>query len=188
MFRNILVALDGTSTSQRALDTAVRLASDQNAVLHLVHVVEDIVMIPADGLSVPADYLESMAEGLRESGRAILDKAQSFAGARGIGVKTTLVDARGMGVAPRLLREATRRKADLIVLGTHGRRGLRRLLMGSDAEAVLREARVPVLLVRAPERARVTRPVALPKLAARPRPRRASPRKQKSGAAAKPSI
>ena len=67
-------------------------------------------------------------------------------------MKPLLVETRGQTVAHAILGQAQKTKADLIVLGTHGRRGLSRVLMGSDAEAVVREARVPVLLVRARER------------------------------------
>ena len=63
-----------------------------------------------------------------------------------------LVESRGHSVADTILEQARKTKADVIVLGTHGRRGLSRILMGSDAEAVVREARVPVLLVRSQER------------------------------------
>jgi len=173
MFKNILVAIDGTTTSQRGLKTATELALDQKATLHVVHVVDNVTVVPMEAPYAQAPYIESMLEALRDTGRKLLAKAESFVRQQGVDVRTSLAESNGNGVATQLLREARRRKADLIVLGTHGRRGLRRLLLGSDAEMVLREARVPVLLVRAPERAAVKRPADLPKLAARA-PRRAT--------------
>ena len=171
MFKNILVAIDGSSTSQRGLKVATELAADQQATLHVVHVVDEMVVFRLDGPHVPAAYVDSMVGALRETGEAILSKASAFASERGLQARTGLVKSKGAGVAAKLLREATKRKADLIVLGTHGRRGLRRLLLGSDAEMVLREARVPVLLVRAPERAAAKRAADVPKTARAPRRR-----------------
>ena len=173
MFKNILVAVDGTSTSQRGLKVATELALDQKATLHVVHVVDNMTVVPMEAPYAHAAYIESMLEALRDTGSKLLAKAEAFAHERGVDVRTSLAESKGNGVATQLLREAKRRKVDLVVLGTHGRRGLRRLLLGSDAEMVLREARVPVLLVRAPERAAVRRPSALPKLAGRA-PRRAT--------------
>jgi nucleotide-binding universal stress UspA family protein len=167
MFRNILVAVDGTSTSQRGLKVAVELALDQKATLHVVHVVDDMTFVPMEVPYAQAAYIKSMGEGLRETGRKLLAKAESFARERQVDVHTILAVSKGYGVAMALLREAKRRKVDVIVLGTHGRRGLRRLLLGSDAEMVLREAQVPVLLVRAPEPGAVKRSVAASKPAAR---------------------
>ena len=148
MFKNILVAVDGTSTSQRGLKVAVDLALDQKATLHVVHVVDDMTFVPMEIPYAQAAYIKSMAEGLRETGRKLLGKAESFARERDVEVRIALTASKGYGVAAALLREAKRRKADVIVLGTHGRRGLRRLLLGSDAEMVLRRAPVPVLVVR----------------------------------------
>lgn len=175
MFRNIMVAVDGSSTSRRGLKIAVDLAADQQAALHIVHIVDEAVVIPLDAVYVPANTIDSMVEGLRDSGRDILAKAVAVASERGLQPRTALVDSGGSGVAAKLLREATKRKADLIVLGTHGRRGLRRLLLGSDAELVLREARVPVLLVRAPERGGATKAIGATK-PTQAAGRRASPR------------
>ena len=158
MFTNILVAVDGTSTSQRGLKVATELALDQNATLHVVHVVDNVMVVPMEAPYAHAAYVESMLEALRMAGSKLLAKAEAYARQRGVEVRTILSEATGNGVAAQLLREAKRRKADLIVLGTHGRRGLRRLLLGSDAEMVMREARVPVLLVRAPERSVAKRP------------------------------
>jgi K+-sensing histidine kinase KdpD len=90
-------------------------------------------------------------------------------------MKAVLAESRGGTIADAILSQARKAKADLIVIGTHGRRGLSRVLMGSDAEAVVRESRVPVLLVRSPQRAPRKRAPAK-KAATTPAPRRmASP-------------
>jgi nucleotide-binding universal stress UspA family protein len=86
---------------------------------------------------------------LRDAGRKFLAKSQREAKAQGQEIDAHLVESLGDGVAQTILRQVRKIKPDLIVLGTHGRRGLARVVVGSDAETVLREATVPVLLVRA---------------------------------------
>lgn len=157
MFKQILVAVDGTAVSNRAFGVAIGLAKEQGAVLHLIHVVEDTTATAMAGSGVDGwgGYVVEMYEALRETGRKVLAKAEADAAKTGQSTQSHMLEARGLGVAQVILRLARRVHADIIVMGTHGRRGLSRLVMGSDAETVLREARVPVLLVRAPQKTRV---------------------------------
>ena len=97
---------------------------------------------------VPAAYIDNLLDDLREAGRKVLAKAEATAAKAGVSAKTVLVETKGGSIADAILGQARKLKSGVIVMGTHGRRGLRRVVMGSDAEAVLREARVPVLLVR----------------------------------------
>jgi nucleotide-binding universal stress UspA family protein len=151
MFKQILVAIDGSPTGNRGLKAAMDLASSQAASLTVIHVVDDMqsVSYVGDMGYVPADYVDKLLEDLRKNGRKILAKAEAAARGAGIDVKALLVESKGGSIADAILAQARKQRADTIVLGTHGRRGLRRALMGSDAEAVLRDSRVPVLLVRA---------------------------------------
>jgi nucleotide-binding universal stress UspA family protein len=153
MFKQVLVAVDGSPTSNRGLKAAIGLAADQHASLAIVHVVDTMASMAyvGDMSYVPASYVDDMLEDLRVSGRRILAKAEGTARDAGVEAKTLLVETKGGTVAEAILGQARKAHADVIVLGTHGRRGLSRVLMGSDAETVLREARVPVMLVRAPE-------------------------------------
>ncbi len=152
MFNRILVAVDGSKTADRGLKAAIDLASDQHATLYILHVIDDLSVVPpTDGGYIPAEYIDTMIASLRETGRKILARAAQAAVDRGLEAHTFLVESLGRSVAQTILLQARKHKAELIVLGTHGRRGLRRVLLGSDAENVLREARVPVLLVRSPE-------------------------------------
>lgn len=147
MYRNILVAIDGSPTSRRALDEALRMAPPE-AALRVVCVVENPMW------SVPLEQgvvydVELVHQALVKAGQDILaGAAQQLAGRR---ADTRLLDLfeRDNSIPGAILAEAEAWPADVIVLGTHGRRGLRRLLMGSVAEAVLRDARRPVLLVHA---------------------------------------
>lgn len=153
MFTNIVVAIDGTPTARRGLEVAIGVARDSGATLHVVHVVDELVIVPmVDGSAMfAATQTDLMLKSLRESGRKIVAAAKKLAARDVPNLKAEMVDSRGQSVAAIILEYAARVGADLIVLGTHGRRGIARLLIGSDAELVLREASVPVLLVRAPE-------------------------------------
>ena len=151
MFKQILVAIDGSPTGNRGLKAAMALASSQAANLTVIHVVDDMqsVSYVGDMGYVPADYVDKLLDDLRANGRKVLAKAETAARSAGIEAKALLIESKGGSIADAILAQARKARADTIVLGTHGRRGLRRALMGSDAEAVLRDSRVPVLLVRA---------------------------------------
>jgi nucleotide-binding universal stress UspA family protein len=167
MFKRILVAIDGSPTARRGLRVALELAADQRAVVHAVHVVDDMGIVPSlDGGYIPSSLIDNYGQALRDKGYKALDKATLQARGAGVTFKAALVETMGQGVAQAILQQARKVKADLIVLGTHGRRGLRRALLGSDAEAVVREAPVPVLLVRAGAAARRNRPVEVARSAA----------------------
>jgi nucleotide-binding universal stress UspA family protein len=158
MFDRIVVAVDGSPTSNRGLKTAIDLAKSHGATLHAIHVVDDMVIAQgAAGMNsggyVPPQFVDEWLTQLREAGRHILRDAERIAQSRGYHLQSVLIETLGQGVAHVILKQVRRLRADLIVMGTHGRRGLRRVVMGSDAETVVREARVPVLLVRSPLKA-----------------------------------
>lgn len=147
MYEKILVAVDGSPTSDRALAEAVQLAKLTGSRLRLVNVVEDLTFAMAlDGYS--AIYTGDLLQQLSDAGQQILDRARATVEAAGVEVDTTLLQGLAGRVSDLVVDEAGRWEADLIVVGTHGRRGVRRLVLGSDAEQILRTASVPVLLVR----------------------------------------
>jgi nucleotide-binding universal stress UspA family protein len=146
-YRKILVAVDGSPASGKGLREAIRLARAERAQLFIVHVVDEFQAFAAmDGLvgAPGADLLSA----LREGGKRILAKAMGTALKQKIKPKGILREMLSGPAAYPIVREARKLRADLIVLGTHGRRGVRRLVLGSDAEQVVRTASVPVLLVR----------------------------------------
>ena len=145
MYEKILVAIDGSSTSLRGLDEALRLVKATGGSLLLVHVVNELVVV---GDYAPASYYESFIESMRESGTKVLAEAAARVRRADVPHEQKLIETLGGRTADEIVREAKQWPADLIVLGTHGRRGLKRLAMGSDAEMVLRLAPVPVLMVR----------------------------------------
>ena len=159
MFKQILVAVDGTPTSTRALGVAIGLAKEQQATLHILHVVDETVIPPdlESSLLLSHDYMKGVLAQLGEIGSKILARAEKSAKAKGATTKAMLITHSWGGIATAILAHARKVRADLIVLGTHGRRGIARIVMGSDAESVLREAAVPVLLVRPPAKSKTVR-------------------------------
>ena len=159
MFRRILVPIDGSRASNLGLAQAIKLAKDCDATLCLLHVVDELVVTPRlDGPGyVPASYIDEFMEALRRSGTQILASAERKAQRSGVRWQAVLAETLGHAVADVIIEQARKWRADLIVLGTHGRRGLSRMVMGSDAESVVRAATVPVLLVRARGEARSKR-------------------------------
>ena len=145
MYKRILVAVDGSATSLRGLDEAIKVAKAVRAQLTLVHVVNELVMTPE---YVPAAYYDRIFQSLREAGMKVLEKAADLVWRADLSCEQKLVEIAGARVADEIVKQASECSADLIVMGTHGRRGLKRLALGSDAELVLRLSSVPLLLVR----------------------------------------
>ena len=145
MYKRILVPVDGSETSLLGLQHAILLAKDQKAALRVLHVVHDFLVAGGHGAAV---YTSELRKDLRERGEEILKDAAGIARQQGVEVETKLVETPAGSVGAMIAEHAEGWPADLIVLGTHGRRGIRRLVMGSDAEYVVRTTPVPVLLVR----------------------------------------
>lgn len=149
MYQRILVPVDGSPTSERGLQEAIRLALLAHASLRLIHVIDEMsFMLGIDAYGYAAGELLDL---LRKDGTEILQQASATVRAQGVPVDSVLYENLDKTVQQRIIAEAEMWKADLIVIGTHGRRGVRRLVLGSSAEGVLRTSPVPVLLVRAPE-------------------------------------
>jgi nucleotide-binding universal stress UspA family protein len=151
MYGKILVPVDGSPTSAKGLQEAIKLAKALGSRLRLVHVVDELI-IDYSGLGASNYYSGDIVEGLRERGKRILADAESVVRASGLEPEAILLEAIGGPSARLIVAQAKEWPADLIVMGTHGRRGIRRLALGSDAEQVIRGSPAPVLLVRdAPE-------------------------------------
>jgi len=145
-YRRILVAVDGSDAASAGLREALRLAKSEGAQLFILHVVNEAMPYTPLAGAPPINFIEI----LQESGRRVLEQARREAHAAGVPATTLLVESEERSAAHGILEQARKHEADLIILGTHGRRGLRRLVLGSDAELVVRGASAPVLLVRAP--------------------------------------
>src|SRR5215470_15051450 len=146
MYRKILVAVDGSSTSEAALVSAARLACALSAHLRIMHVTDSPYDYPDVMYGhVPGD-LEELHEAWHKAGQEVIDRAVAVALREGCAGEPRLVEGSG---GEHVVEEARVWGADIIVVGASGRRGVKRLLLGSVAEGVARLARVPVLLVRA---------------------------------------
>lgn len=147
MYKNILVPVDGSETSRRGLEEGIRLATAMNGQLHLLHVVDESALTLSPEFSAGTGEL---IEAFVATGRKILGDAADMVRAAGVAVATHMPENVSGRVADVILNAAQQVKADVIVMGTHGRRGISHIVLGSDAETVVRSAPIPVLLVRAP--------------------------------------
>jgi len=153
-YKRILVPVDGGTTSATGLKEAIRLAKRGRAKLRLLHVVEEISAFSAPEAGV---NMGPLLDALTAAGRKTLARVERQARSAGIRPETELVENLGGRVADEIVWQAKRWRADLIVIGTHGRRGLQRALLGSDAELVARYSPVPVLVVPARGRGKSAR-------------------------------
>jgi nucleotide-binding universal stress UspA family protein len=145
MFKKILVPVDSSGTSMRGLDEAIRVAKATGATLRLVHVVNELIL---DANYASSMYYDKVIESVRQVGKQALETAGERTKAGQVAFETEMIETIGGRAADEIVREAKRCNADLIVMGTHGRRGFSRLALGSDAELVLRSTPVPVLMIR----------------------------------------
>jgi nucleotide-binding universal stress UspA family protein len=145
MYSKILVPIDGSPTSTRGLNEAIKIAKSQGSQLCLVHIVNELIL---DYAFSPGLYAANLIESRVKAGKAVLEAGESAAQREGVNATSVLLESIGAVAADLILQQARKFHADLIVMGTHGRRGLFRLALGSDAEQVVRAATVPVVLVR----------------------------------------
>jgi nucleotide-binding universal stress UspA family protein len=149
MYGKILVPVDGSETATRGLNEAIKIAKVQSSQLRLVHIVNEFILDITYSAGV---FPQNLIESLVKTGRSVLDAAEAAVRKEGVTVDSVLLESIGGVAADLILAQAKIWQPDLIVMGTHGRRGLARLALGSDAENVVRAATVPVLLVRGPSR------------------------------------
>lgn len=149
-YGKIAVAVDGSSTSDLALQEAIRVAGGGGTVLAL-YVVDNGVMLFDAGFYDPTQIERAYVD----SGKKALEAASRVLGNAGVAFETKLVTEPAVigDIAASINAAASEWGADLLVIGTHGRRGVRRLVLGSVAEAVIRQSATPVLLVRGKETA-----------------------------------
>lgn len=146
MYHRIFAAIDGSRSARLALDEAISLARDSGGLIIATCVVSEARRLT----DVDSGYIDSRDPAGLDADRAAIavsdaETAFQLSGVRGI---AQTIDARGMDVWDVLARAAAGCYADLIVMGTHGRRGVRRAVLGSVAESLVRIADRPVLVVR----------------------------------------
>lgn len=149
MYTKLLVPLDGSATARLALEHAAALARLSGATIILLHIVEETKH--SNGFEPPAVYIHEVRPRFLAAGQTLLDEAAGQLRQDGLAVQTVLLESKGERVSELIAQQAEALRCDLVVLGTHGRRGVDRLLLGSDAEQVARIAPAPVMLVRHPQ-------------------------------------
>lgn len=147
MYKKILVPTDGSTLSKKAVRSALQLAAGVGAEVVALNVVPRYPTAYFDGgLSVSTQEVARIEKQWADHGQAIADAVEEAAGKAG--VKAKAVTARSDLVAEAILAAARKHKCDLIVMASHGRRGLKRLLLGSETQHVLTHGTVPVLVLR----------------------------------------
>lgn len=146
VYNKILVAVDGSETSTLAMQEAIALAKNQQATLRVIFVAEAFVII-GDGVQFDFEQYENAVRGY---GMATLNKMESLAQTASITVESCIIEnaEHSERVSEKIVQDANDWHADLLVVGTHGRRGFNHLVLGSVAEGVIRMASTPVLIVR----------------------------------------
>ena len=144
MYKRILAPIDGSETSDFAAQEAIRLAVDQHADLRFIHVMEEAYLPYTEG------YIDIavLRDAVRQQGHRILSKSTAFAAQAGLRCEQALLEAHGERTSRIIIDDAEQWNADVIVMGTHGRRGLDHMIFGSLAEGVVRFSPLPILLVR----------------------------------------
>lgn len=148
MSKRIFVAIDSSSTSQKALDEAIQLGCALGASLCIATAIDDgPLMQHGMGLGTYID-IDKVIEDMRQSSNALLEMACAKASEAGCQTERMLIEPSQQRVAEMISDAANLWNADLIIVGTHGRRGFERLLVGSVAENLVRITAISLMLVR----------------------------------------
>lgn len=145
MYKRILIAVDGSAQADRALNEAIVIAAEVHARLRIIHIIDSESILATHGeraLNPGATIAESV-----NAANSILNAGLERAKGHGVDAETGIHEDLRAPVSDGIVQDAKEWKADLIVLGTHGRRSFRRFALGGDAEAVARKSPVPVLLI-----------------------------------------
>lgn len=146
MYKHILVAVDGSDISKQALHEAIALAKDQKAKLRIIYVVDEYIV---DYTGIGIDY-NQYETSMKEYGQSILNEMEKIARDSNVEFDSQLIELKAFQsrIEEKIITAAKAWPADLLVVGTHGRRGISHLFLGSVAEGLIRLASIPVLLIR----------------------------------------
>lgn len=147
MYRKLLVATDGSTLSKKAVRSAIDLAAALDAELVALYVVPRYpVSYFEGGVTIPTQEVARIEEQWSQKGQAIVDAVVDSAKAAGVNAKALV--SRSDLVAESILAAVKKNKCDLVVMASHGRKGLKRILLGSETQQVLTHSSVPVLVLR----------------------------------------
>ena len=147
MYKNILVATDGSKLSKSAVNSAIALAALTGAELVALKVVPRYPMSYFEGgIALDPSDIARVEKQWASDGQAVVDAIRKTALAKGVTAKALTV--KSDVVSDAILSTAKKHKCDLIVMASHGRRGIKRLLLGSETQQVLTHGSIPVLVLR----------------------------------------
>jgi len=147
MYQRILVATDGAALSRKAVRSAIDLAAATGAELVAVNVVPRYPINYLEGaIAISPDQVARTEKQWADKGQAIVDAVRDEAQARGIKAKSVVMYSDL--VAESIMSAAKKNKCDLIVMASHGRKGIKRVLLGSETQQVLTHTATPVLVLR----------------------------------------
>lgn len=147
MYEKILVATDGSTLSKKAVNSAIALAAITGASLVALKVVPRYPQSYFEGgLALQAAEVGSIEKKWADEALAVVDEVKKTAEIQG--VKTRAVTIKSDIVSDAIIASAKKHKCDLIVMASHGRKGVKRLLLGSETHQVLTHTHIPVLVLR----------------------------------------
>ena len=147
MYQRIMLATDGSHLSQKAVDAAIEMAVLFKAELLAVNVIPHYIQTYFEGSFAVSDLdSKKIEEQWAHTAQKVLDKVEMQSKAKGVVSATKVV--KSDDIAHGLIDQASHYKADLIVMASHGRKGIKRLLLGSETLAVLTHVKIPVLVLR----------------------------------------
>lgn len=147
MYTKILVATDGSTLSKKAVSSAIAMAALMEAELVALKVIARYPQSYFEGgLAIQASEINRVEKAWVEHGQAIVDAVQRAAEAKG--VKAKAVTAKSDVISDAIIATAKKHKCDLIVMASHGRKGIKRVLLGSETQQVLTHTHIPVLVLR----------------------------------------
>jgi nucleotide-binding universal stress UspA family protein len=147
MYKKILVATDGSTLSKKAVSSAIALAQLTGAELVALKVIPRYPQSYFEGgVALAASEVDRIEKQWAAHGQAVVDAVAKSASAKGVQVKA--ITAKSDLVSEAIIATAKKQKCDLIIMASHGRRGIKRLLLGSETQQVLTHSHVPVLVLR----------------------------------------
>lgn len=149
MFHKILVAIDGSESSTHTLDVAAGLATTHDALLIVAHALEE-GRAPARNSTHPFGPSVDLQKIWRAEGEAVLADARAKLDRPGLRIESLLLESANERADDQIAHAAVANGVDLLVIGSHGRRGIQRWMLGSVAERVARKVECSVFVVRAP--------------------------------------
>jgi nucleotide-binding universal stress UspA family protein len=147
MYKRILVTTDGTALSKKAVRGAIELATSLEAELVVLHVVPTYpISYFEGGVTMTAAEISQTEKAWADKGMGVVEAACKQARAAGVTAKPVVMNSNF--VAEATMSAARKHKCDLLVMASHGRKGIKRLLLGSETQHVLTHSTLPVLVLR----------------------------------------